>query len=193
MEPVRKDSMEVGRTKATAWGLPFILGLLTSLLGIFCLIAAYAAGLAAVMVAGVMLIVGGCFEIGFGFGHRREGLLLPVLSGILSIVVGFLVLRRPAVGLSAAALVIACYFFASGLFRGITAIADRFANWGWDFAYGVSAVILGVIILASWPQSSAWMVGTLVGIELLFRGGALMGDSTRLRSLMRHHEPTALT
>ena len=170
-------------------GLAIHPGILTSLLGVLCLIAAGAAGVAAVMFAGILLIIGGCFEIGFGFGHRREGLLLPVLSGILSIVVGFLVLRRPAVGISAAGLVIACYFFASGLFRGITAVADRFQNWGWDFAYGICAVVLGIIMLSSWPNSAAWMIGTLVGIELVLRGGALMGDSTRLRSLIRH-EPT---
>ncbi|XXF81272.1 DUF308 domain-containing protein [Myxococcaceae bacterium GXIMD 01537] len=175
-----------GRTTAAAWGGPFFLGLCLVALGVFAIIAAGIASIASILVFGVLLAAGGAVEIVQAFRVRRTGnFFLFFLGGLLSLVVGVLMLMRPMAGLAAVTLLLAGYFFASGLFRGFTSIIDRYANWGWDFVYGIVAVILGVMLFSQWPNSSLWLVGTLVGVELLIRGSAVMGAALAMRKGIR--------
>jgi uncharacterized membrane protein HdeD (DUF308 family) len=108
-----------------------------------------------------------------------------LLGGILSIVVGAMVLARPGAGLVAMTLLLAGYFFASGLFRGITSLVDRYAGWGWDFFYGLVSVVLGIIISAQMPTSSLWALGVVVGVEIFVRGLSIMAGALTLRGAMR--------
>jgi hypothetical protein len=57
-----------------------------------------------------------------------------LLAGFLALVVGALLLYRPIAGLASLTLLIACYLFASGLFRAVISIVDRYQSWGWDLA-----------------------------------------------------------
>jgi uncharacterized membrane protein HdeD (DUF308 family) len=62
-------------------------------------------------------------------------------------------------------------FIAKGVVQLILGFRFRpNANWGWIVAAGVVAVILGLMILAQWPFSSVWVLGTLAGISLIFSG-----------------------
>jgi uncharacterized membrane protein HdeD (DUF308 family) len=101
-----------------------------------------------------------------------SGLFLHLLSGVLNVVVGVLILAHPgavAVGLT---LLLAVFFLVAGLFRIIAAVALRFPNWGWAFFGGGITALLGAMIWAQWPSSALWVIGTFVGIDLLFRGWA---------------------
>jgi uncharacterized membrane protein HdeD (DUF308 family) len=108
-----------------------------------------------------------------------------LLGGLLSIVVGALVLMRPDVGLVSLTLLMAGFFFTRGLFRGITAVMDRYSGWGWDFVYGLVSVALGVIIFAQLPYSTLWALGIVVGVEILSRGISIMAAALMARSAMR--------
>jgi uncharacterized membrane protein HdeD (DUF308 family) len=55
------------------------------------------------------------------------------------------------------------------------------AGWGWLlFDAGVS-LVLGGLILAHWPVSSIWAIGTLVGAAVLMRGITRIALSAGLR------------
>lgn len=183
-EPVAGDTP---RVTSAVWGGLFILGLLMTVLGVIALGAAYFASLVTAIYFGAMLTVMGIVEVVAAFRVRRSGgpSWLYLLSGILSIVVGLFLLVYPAAGLAALTLMLAGYFFASGLFHAITSITDRYPRWGWDLAYGAISVLLGVIVMAQWPISAVWLVGTVVGIGILFRGVTLMAGSLALRRAMR--------
>lgn len=182
-------SGQAKRETSTFWGGPFILGILVVALGILALIASGVAGLATILVFGVLFMAAGLVEIFFAFKNRKRSFLLPFLSGLLSLVVGFLFVTRPMAGLATASFLLAAFLFTSGLFRGLTSIVDRYPLWGWDFAYGVVAVLLGIGIFATWPASSIWVVGIVIGIELIIRGGSLIGMSIALREEL--HKPRA--
>ncbi|OJH37579.1 HdeD family acid-resistance protein [Cystobacter ferrugineus] len=174
------------RNTSGLWGGPFVMGLLLSLLGVVALGAVVATSVASVIFFGSMLVVAGIFEIIHAFRVRKTGpFLMFLLGGILSIVVGAMVLARPGAGLMAMTLLLAGYFFASGLFRGITSLVDRYAGWGWDFAYGLVSVVLGIIISAQMPTSSLWALGIVVGVEILVRGISIMAGALTLRGAMR--------
>jgi uncharacterized membrane protein HdeD (DUF308 family) len=112
-----------------------------------------------------------------------------LLAGLLALVVGALFLYQPLTSLLSLTLLIAGYLFASGLFRGITSIVDRYPHWGWDFAYAIVAVALGAYIVASWPFSSFWLLGTVVAIEILARGIAMVAASFMLRDVIHGRLP----
>lgn len=163
------------RTVREAWGGTFVLGILMALLGLFAMVSAPATGLMTVVLLGAFLAVSGIFEAYHALRHREGGnRLLFLLGGILSIVVGCLLMFRAGVGLATITLLLAGYFVANGLFRCVTSIADRYLHWGWDFAQGLVSIFLGVIVFTRWPISSLWLVGTLVGVEIFFRGCGLM-------------------
>jgi uncharacterized membrane protein HdeD (DUF308 family) len=186
------ERVDTSRPAASSiWGGAFVSGLLISILGLMAFWTPVVSGVASAVVIGVLLAIAGAVELVGAFRNRREhSVVLPVLSGILSLVVGALFVIRPLVGVAAIALLVAAYFFATGLFRGVTSIADRYPRWGWDFAYGLIAVAAGAIVLLAWPLTSLLIVGMLVGIELLSRGVALMAISWKVRSLIGHDRHT---
>jgi uncharacterized membrane protein HdeD (DUF308 family) len=165
------------------------MGLLIALAGVLALLWVGFTSVATVYFYGAMLVVAGIFEIVHAFRTRGKAgpFLMFLLGGILSIVVGMLVWARPGAGLVALTLLLAGYFFASGLFRGITSIADRYPGWGSDFAYGIVSVVLGAIIFAQLPSSSMWVLGVVVGVEILSRGISIMAGALMVRSALHRH------
>jgi len=105
--------------------------------------------------------------------------------------VGAAMIFRPAVGVAGSGLLIAGWLFATGLFRGVTALMDRYRYWGWDLFYGLVSILLGAWIISSMPTSAMWLLGTVVSIELMTRGVAIMGASRALRRLERASVPAA--
>ena len=175
-----------GRTSAGAWGGPFVLGLLMTLVGVVCLIAAGAAGVASVIFFGSLMVAAGVFEVVSAFRFRHSGrFLLLLLGGLFAVAVGALLLFRPLVGLASLTLLLAGYLLASGLLHGVTAVMDRYAGWGWDLFYAVVAVFLGITFFAGWPVSSLWVVGVVIGAEIAARGIAVMAGSLQLRRVLR--------
>lgn len=181
------NETEVGRKVAGAWGAPFVLGLLLTLLGIVALVFSATTAIASILAVAAMLLVAGVLEVVYAFRFRKSSnrFGFELLSGILAVVVGLLLVARPLVGLAAASLLLAGYFVAAGLFRGITAVMDRYSGWGWDIFYAVVAFLLGVIVFAGWPLSAFWVVGTLIGAVIITRGIAIMAASLWLRREIR--------
>ena len=182
----RRDLGAPHRHISSFWTGPFVSGLLIALVGIIAFWTPLVTGVASALLIGGLLTFAGAVELIGSFRRRHEGSVAhSVLSGILSLVVGILFLARPVAGVGALGLMLAAYFFASGLFRVINSAADRYSRWGWDFAYGLVALAAGVMVLMYWPLSSLVLVGMLIGLELLARGIALMGIGWGMRSFLQ--------
>jgi uncharacterized membrane protein HdeD (DUF308 family) len=65
---------------------------------------------------------------------------------------------------------VAAFFIIVGIFRILAALVIRFPHWGWAMLNGVVTLLCGVIIYRHFAQSAVWVVGILVGLELLFHG-----------------------
>ena len=46
-------------------------------------------------------------------------------------------------------------------------------GWGWMFFGGIVTLVLAVLIWTQMPGSALWVIGLLVGINLLFTGWGL--------------------
>ncbi len=84
---------------------------------------------------------------------------------------GFYFLMRPGVALVTLTLVIALVLFMDGITRIVVSFKMKpVKGWGWMLAGGIFSVIFAVMIGKQFPESGIWLVGTLVGVSLLFEG-----------------------
>ena len=152
-----------------------VTGVLLIVGGSLALFASVLTSFVSVIFLGAILLVVGALEAIAAVRVRHSSQFLAYLfAGVLAIVVGGLFLYAPLASLASITLMIAGYVFAGGLFRGITSIADRYPHWGWDVGYAIVALVIGAFLVATWPASSLWLLGTVVAIEIIIRGSTLI-------------------
>jgi uncharacterized membrane protein HdeD (DUF308 family) len=158
------------------WGWLLALGILMIILGAIAIAAPVVATIAVQFMLGWLLVISGIAEGIHAFmAQGWRGFLLELLSAVLYLAVGILLLVNPLEGALALTIVLAVFLIVEGIFKIITALRVRdHDGWGWLLASGIVSVILGVLIWAEWPASGLWVIGLLVGIQLLFTGWALV-------------------
>jgi uncharacterized membrane protein HdeD (DUF308 family) len=153
------------------WMLFVLLGCVLVVLGAVALASPWVATLATAVVLGWLLIAGGVTEaVGAFWSRGWSGFIVPVLSGLLSILVGLLFVLAPADAALAVTLSLSCLLLLAGVAKMAAVLNCRFAAWGWSLLNGATDAILGMLILLWWPMSGFWLIGVFVGISLLFRG-----------------------
>ena len=156
---------------AAKWWLFVGVGILAILLGAISIAAPLVATLTTAAVLGYLLLFGGLVEVGTAFGAAKwSGFFLQILVGVLHAFIGLLMVANPGLTAAAFTLMLAVFFFVGGTFRTTLAISERFPAWGWVAFNGVVTLLLGVLIWRQWPEASLWVIGTFVGIDLLFSG-----------------------
>lgn len=142
-----------------------------------------AATIAVEMLVGYILIVAGLFSIvGAFFSGNWKNLALILLSGILYLIVGILLVTNLKEGVIALTLLLAAFLLVEGFFKITHAYQMKPAqNWIWILVSGVASVILGIMIWAEFPQSSAFVIGLLFGIYFLINGFSLIMFSFALK------------
>lgn len=151
-------------------------GVVLVLLGLASILFPFAASIAGNFAIGSILIVAGVMQLVHGVQTRkwkRAGLSL--LSGVLAIVAGGLLLVYPLFGLVTLTSVITAFLLVSGIFKIFYAFKLRpEAGWKWLAVSGVLAVLLALLVLSQWPQAAVWLMGLLIGFDLLFTGAWLI-------------------
>jgi uncharacterized membrane protein HdeD (DUF308 family) len=153
------------------WGWFTALGIGLVLVGLFALGYPVVFTLVTVTVSGVALLVAGAFELAGCFWARRFGTLLQrALCGLFYVFLGVVIVDRPDLGAAGYTLVLAVFFFASGVVRIAYAVGSQLPGRGWSVLSGVVNLILGVMIWRNMPEAALWVIGTFVGIDLVFNG-----------------------
>jgi len=162
--------LEEFRRNAT-WFL--VLGVILVILGFIAVGRSVSVTLASMYFFGWLLVIGGVVEAVQAFWQRQwGGLFFNLLSGVLYVVVGFMVLGNPEAGAVALTLLIALFFLIAGAFRIIVALTMRFPEWHWLLLNGAITLLLGLLIWKQWPSSALWVIGLFIGIDLIFTGTA---------------------
>ena len=153
------------------WWLFFVLGLVSIVVGFLAISSTFVATLASVIVFGVLLLVAGVTEVIHAVMVRNwRGFALHLLTAALYLLVGLFMLEDPVRAAAVLTLLLAAGFFVGGLLRIIYSLVERFPAWPWVVLHGVVDLILGGIILSGWPESGLWVIGLLLGIDLVFHG-----------------------
>lgn len=168
------------------WLGAMVTGLIIGSIGILALFFSLVTAVMTILLLGVALVVGGAVQTVQGVQARksRSG-VVQLLAGVLALVVGGIMLFNPMTGLTAVTLLLIGLFFADGLFLALSALINREEGWGWQLAFGAVSVVLGGILAAQWPASSLWLLGTLIGVNLVSRGALLVALSFAVRREMK--------
>jgi uncharacterized membrane protein HdeD (DUF308 family) len=162
-----------------------ILGVALLLLGAACIMAPVAATITTVEVFGYLLLIGAGFELASGLWVRNwRGFFLHLLMALFYFFVGIIAVERPGLGAAAYTLMLAMFFVAAGAIRAVAAAAHRFPGWGWMLLSGFVCFILGIMIWRNMPEAAFWVIGTFLGIELVFNGVSwvMLGLAARSKS-----------
>ncbi len=174
------------------WWMFMLLGALLALGGIVAITYQCVSSVGAVMVLGIILIVSGVFTIiGAFWAGKWSALFLQLLVGILYVMVGMAVRDSPLESTALVTMFMAAFFIVVGAFRIIVSVVERFPQWGWALINGVVTLLVGLIIYDSFPLSALWVIGLLVGIELLFNGWTWIMLSLVIRQIPENKESTA--
>jgi uncharacterized membrane protein HdeD (DUF308 family) len=158
----------------THWWCFLILGIVLVIAGTAAIVAPQVTVLttfAATTLFAVLLMVGGVATIVSAFWIGKwSAFLIQLLVGILYVACGFMMTENPVVSAEALTVFIAVMFIMLGIFRSVAALTLRFPQWGWALLNGVITLLVGIIIFRAMPSGALWVIGLLVGIELLFNG-----------------------
>jgi uncharacterized membrane protein HdeD (DUF308 family) len=133
-----------------------------------------AASRISVLFLGWTLVIGGAVGIGTSLMLiGRAGFWIGMLGGVLALVAGVVFLRNPDATLLALSLAVGAAMLISGITRLAAAVQHREARLVLLLS-GLLSVLLGVLILARWPTSAVWLLGTLLGIQLIVDGTSLI-------------------
>ncbi len=166
------------------WYWFLLLGILLIIGGTLAIGYSVLATLTAVTFFGILLVVGGFAQIVSSFwAGKWSGFLLSLMAGILYVVIGGMMVARPFLGAEALTLLVGSFFLVGGIFRVVAAMTLRLHHWGWILLNGVVTALLGLLVLAEWPNSGLFVIGLFLGIDMLFNGWTWVMLSLGLRSL----------
>ncbi len=156
------------------WLWVLLLGVLLALAGAAAIIvppATVGTTLVVTIVLGALLMVGGVATIVSAFWIGRwSGFLVQLLVGIVYLACGFVITEKPVVSAMAMTIFIAVSFIVLGVFRSVGALVLHFPQWGWALLNGAITLLAGILIYRQLPLDALWVIGLLVGLEMLFNG-----------------------
>ncbi len=159
------------------WGWIVALGATFVFVGFVALGSVVMATVASVLMVGVMMIVAGVAEVIHAFQIKTWGkFLLWAVLGVLYILAGFATFENPLFAAALLTLVLGGTLIASGIMRLVLAFSmTRERSWLWVAISGLITLLLGLIIIARWPTNSVYILGMLLGIDLILAGTGWIG------------------
>jgi uncharacterized membrane protein HdeD (DUF308 family) len=165
------------------WGAIVAFGILLIVLGLAAMIFALAATVATVLVNGVVFLIAGIAEIGIGLHSQGwSRFLFWVVGGVLYLLVGLICIFNPILASSVLTLMLGAGLIAAGVVRlalGLQLPADHLRAM--VLLAGSVTVLLGLIVVGHWPADSVIVLGTLLGVDLLFHGAGWVSFGLGLR------------
>lgn len=151
-----------------------ILALVELVLGFILLSFPMLLGLSAVWVGGFVLAVAGLVRLVQSI-TQRQNRWWNLLAAVLYLVVGVFTVLMPMLSMEWWTLFIGASLLTVGIMRmgvaiGLWNTPGRF----WRVFNALVSLVLGVMIIWGWPESSAWLIGTLIAVEMIFSGWTLM-------------------
>jgi uncharacterized membrane protein HdeD (DUF308 family) len=156
------------------------------LAGLVAIIIPPIAGIAVTVLVGWLLVVSGGFHLFYGWHIRSKGSLVwELVVGVVYILAGIFLLVHPVAGLATLTLALAIYLTAEGVVELILSFRLRpHPGWGWLLFDGILTLLVAIMIWRTWPSSAPWIIGTLVGISMLFSGTSRLMLSMSARRLV---------
>lgn len=160
------DLLRQASTASILWGVLLII------FGIAAIAMPLIAAVAINLTIAWLIILAGVVHLILGFrAHGAGSLIWKLLIGMAYLVFGIYLFTHPALGVASLTLVLASLFLLEGVFDIVLFFSLRSLSGSSMFLIdGIITLLLGLLIYAQWPSSSAWAIGTLVGASMLVSG-----------------------
>jgi uncharacterized membrane protein HdeD (DUF308 family) len=130
-------------------------------------------------------LVGGIFHLIHAFMVKTwSGFLMNVLAGVLYVIGGALIMDEPIAGALLITIFLIAALVVGGALRITVALRHREVGGWWLMVLsGLVSVVIGILLYGSLPWSGLWVLGTLIGVELLVQGVTWLMFGIALRRL----------
>ena len=162
---------EIAASKRWRWQMAEGLNLI--LLGVVALATATAAS--SFVTGAILLGAGAATLLSIWRAEQSQAFGLSLLLALVAFGSGFLLLRQPPETMLG--LIFAAYFVLRGVVTILLAAAyrrQRLNQWEWFAVSGVTGLIIAGLILSGLPGPYIWMLGLLLGVDLIFDGSAVL-------------------
>jgi uncharacterized membrane protein HdeD (DUF308 family) len=132
-----------------------------------------------------LIVVAGVVHAIVAFhAHRAGSVIWKLLVGLAYIAFGVYLILHPAIGVASLTLVLASLFLIEGVLNIVLFFQMRSVGGsGWMLVDGIITLGLGLMIYLQWPASSAWAIGTLVGVSMIISGVSRVMISLTVRKV----------
>jgi len=172
--PAMPDSAPeaLGRLARRVSGFSILLSILLIIFGFLAILLPIEMSLGVVIVISWLLMISGVVQ----FIHAIRGNIAgsQLWTGIIAIIyflMGLFFRLNPGIGIAALTMALIGFFVAQGVIDIIAYFRmRRLGASRWHLFEGVVTLILGIMIWRHWPSGSLWVIGTLVGINMIMTG-----------------------
>jgi uncharacterized membrane protein HdeD (DUF308 family) len=150
-----------------------MIAVLMIVLGFIAIAFPFFATVATTLTFGWIFTFAGIAQIVYAFQSRDAGQVVwKLILGCLYFIAGIFVVVNPLEGAFAFTLVLGITIFVQGIIQVSLAFQMRriSPNWGWMLISGIIGIIFGIFVWSTSPFSAAWLIGILIGTNLLFDG-----------------------
>src|SRR5438445_10336921 len=124
-----------------------------------------------VVISWLFILAGVVFVILAFHAHRAGRLICKLLVGLAYLFFGAYLIMHPVLGVASLTLVLASLFLIEGILDIVLFFRMRsIRGSSWVLVDGIITLLLGLMIYLQWPSSSAWAIGTLVGVSMIISG-----------------------
>lgn len=180
---IRSQNMQSYWGWFLAWGVALVV------LGTFAISASVLTTIVTIIMMGILIFISGVVIAAdtFAFWWRQwPGFFLHLVVSLLYLAVGYLLIKNPSDAAESITLLLGIFYVVIGVARVTSSLSIKLPRWSWVFFNGLVSLILGILILASWPASSLFIIGLFIGIDLLVCGWTYIMIALGAKAITHH-------
>lgn len=167
------------------WKLFLGEGVFFIVLGTLAIIVPHVFTIGITLFLGWLLLVGGIVQIIRAVSIiNMPGFSLWFFIGLLQAVIGYFLVAEPAQGSLTLTMLLTVFFAMEGSAKIYLALMMRpLARWDWVLFSGITALFLAIVVWIGWPETGLWVMGLLLGINMIFLGWSLIKISLHYKTI----------
>ena len=155
---------------ASTWSI--VWGVLLIIFGMVAIGSPFLAAVAVNAVIAWLIVLAGVVHLVLAFHtHGAGSVIWKLLVGVAYLCFGAYLIMHPVLGVASLTLLLASLFLIEGILNIVLFFKMRpMQGSSWVLVDGIITLLLGLMIYLRWPSSSAWAIGTLVGVSMIISG-----------------------
>jgi len=160
------DVVRQASTLSIGWGILLIV------LGMAAVGSPFLAAVAVNVAIAWLIVLAGAVHVILAFrAHGAGSMIWKLLVGVAYVCFGVYLILHPVLAVASLTLVLASLFLIEGVLDIVLFVKMRSVGGStWVLLDGIITLLLGLMIYMQWPSSSAWAIGTLVGVSMVLSG-----------------------